>query len=780
MVSTSRILTVSYGTFSCTLEGFDEPFTTMKAISEYFRDLAADDRYFGAEPPTPDAEMLHRIAEKEIHKRVEARIENNEVVLRQTGAAAPRIKPAAATLIPGETLLSDSTPKDTPAPVEHAAKDMTGEEQPTVAPSVVSAEEADSPTPPVVDTAPEPTPAPVAEQPAPDTQPPHVAPPGDSIAAKLQLIRAAVERSHMVSRGEDTEDLDTPSLDTAFFNADPLSDSAPIADQTEAPAATVEQEDLEDQLLPENTVEAAADPALEDDSVAHDESARDDEGEAAQVEDAETSDADALVSEKEAMSAKDSAQGATLDNDDSDNVAFDEEFTEDLEEDLAEALPDLPIADAEDGIETRADENDPTTAETEMETAEALLDSTDTDDALQDDAVAEDADTDQDVALSDDLDDDAPEDRAAEEDDEENVFAADATAEEDSAQEPARRPIARVIKVKRVDVATREPEVQDNENSMLSPEDEADLIAELAAVEAEFTSDPAVDTPDEKGSADQVESAKDASEQEVAVSGFADSDAAVERILAETNVQMDKSDVSRRRSAIAHLKAAVQATRAEVEADVGDANPAHDQTEAYRDDLARVVRPRRPESAGKGNKPRLAPLMLVSEQRIDEPAPEQKADATPVRPRRVTRDRKTSDARDEGRAGARQQAQHVQAEPSPASPASPPQSPHAGQSTDFDAFAREMEASDMEDLLEAAAAHAVFVEGRPHFSRPQVLKLALGHDPDARHTREEGLRAFGKLLRQGRIHKIKRGQFVLDKATRFRPVSPSEGQRESA
>jgi len=232
MTGANKILTVSYGTFSCTLEGFDEPFDTMKAIAEYFRDLAADDRFFGAEPPVPDADMLARIAEEKSAQRVEARVRDGGVDLRIGGPEAP-----------GRQAASRPEPQPEPRPAPRA------QPQPqTRAMPYASAED-------------EPLSAEVVE----------------SVAAKLQRIRAAVAGGRAgaapaaaaVTFAEDEEEAEpapqptatAPVEETAEAQPSPREDEQAAEIVAEAVAAAAEEsapDAGEDQPAEQNAAEAAA------------------------------------------------------------------------------------------------------------------------------------------------------------------------------------------------------------------------------------------------------------------------------------------------------------------------------------------------------------------------------------------------------------------------------------------------------------------------------------------------------------------------------------------
>ena len=346
--------------------------------------------------------------------------------------------------------------------------------------------------------------------------------------------------------------------------------------------------------------------------------------------------------------------------------------------------------------------------------------------------------------------------------------------------------------------------------SSLSPEDEAELQQELLALEAEIARDSGADTsepapaaaapkaeaqPEEDWSYDEDEDdddlmeAGDSWDDEAWDDDEDDEDVAeapapvqpvtprrqrlldtgsendMDRILAETNNQLGDSDGTRRRSAIAHLRAAVAATKAEKQAGSDLTEPDEEEdTDAYREDLAQVVRPRRPAVKPAGDTPtrrtedRPAPLKLVAEQRVDmtESAP-----SGPVRPRRIRVADIAKQEEEAERALARREAdadhdadKHAQAA--------------AAHAASFTEFAARVGAVDLPDLLEAAASYLAFVEERDQFSRPQLMtKVRQVEQED--FNREDSLRHFGRLLREGKLRKVAGGRFAVSDRINFRP-----------
>lgn len=670
MTGASKILTVSYGTFSCTLEGFDDPFNTMKAIAEYFRDLAAEDRYFGAEPPTPDAAMLHRIAEREIQRRVEAKIQDNGVILRAADSAAadtatiPTV--AAPSVLPAVTLSA------VPLPATAEGESVAARLQ-----RIRTRH---------------------AAQTAAEPEPPVVTAPAVSLVVDVPVMEpAAASFDDSYDEDEHAEDLIAEPVltNTEIEISDPLESllraaGTDLAATEEAPLemAPVDLPSLE---LPQI--------ALTDDF--------------ADLPEAEDFDHTTLPTvEPEAALQDDEALLASLAENLTDEDGADEETAEIgmLDETLESAV---------------------FAAEDESELLSRLV-------GLEAEPVAETAAP----ALI------APPDQAA----------------TDPAPQ-AQRARARVIRIRRTETPSAPlPESSADAGipptaTALSDEAEAALQAELAALEAELGNDNLGDGNLGAAEPEDLPAEIDTHHQ---ASPPAEDDA-VNRLIAQANSQMDGEETRRRQSAIAHLKAAAAATAADRSTQEDGASE-KSRIEAYRNDLDRVVRPRRPVSDGLASArgtseaaQRPSPLVLVSAQRIDrndeastaEPGPRV---VRPVRPRRLdlpTSDNavmQDSDQDDDVLEDilAADKAENLFAEAS-----------------NFQEFADHLGATALPDLLEAAAVYCAEVLQRPEFSRPLVMRQIAGLAGQNSTAREDYLRGFGTLLRQGRIAKVKRGMFAL-------------------
>lgn len=648
MVDSSKILTVSYGTFSCTLEGFDDSFGTMKAIAEYFCDLAADDRYFGAEPPAPDVQMLAKIAEREITRRVDASTTDGGIVLRAQQAPAPAMPPQVIRPDPIQVAAASVAPKvamesaymaDMDQEFETAHSDATASDAELVA--GLEAEETVSS--PLVASGQ----ATLAQSVPADIAPEHTAhPDAQSVAAKLQRIRAVVGQS------------DTP--EAAEYNEDQYAPEMPNIADAETMDIDISQDagfEAELEEIAEPMPPIADEPKKLDTAV--------DMSDAAPIDAAE--DDDALLS---SLTAKMALPAPDV-----------EDHLNDTQESAKESVD--PIASDAEMLATPADTKPVIRAQVLR-----LRKS----DLPQDEPVEASADS-----------------FAFVEDDLEDGYDEDVLD------------VAKLDGFEDLDAITAPTETS------LSEDEEADLMDELAEVERDFSPKaPALEAPEQDAPVEKIRNSLPETD-----------DSTLSHILDQTDQELNEPEGNRRRNAIAQLKAAVAATEAARQ--LGDHTDPDTQVEdAFRGDLDEVVRPRRPARVEKPvertARPRPGPLKLVASQRVDTPDAAPISDVA-VAPRRV---------------------------------AAPIEQVSIATASNFAEFAETMGATALPDLLEAAAAYTAFVEGSEDFSRPQIMKK-VQLTSDVEFSREDGLRSFGTLLREGRISKVRNGRFQVSDETRFRP-----------
>ncbi|MFZ5709687.1 MAG: hypothetical protein ACOY4T_08395 [Pseudomonadota bacterium] len=853
MVGPSKILTVSYGTFSCTLEGFDDPFSTMKAIAEYFRDLAAEDRYFGAEPPQPDAEMLSRIAEREIQHRVEAKVGDAGIVLRQTEDAAPSVpalpRGPVAMASAAPAVGHAAVPAPAPAPEESVAAKLmrirAAVAAARIAPVATAAQPAAQPAATPYDE--EETVLPAADAPmpfgppagagaglavipgidtgaAPETEPettPETAAAGE--VAEAGAAEAAsggpAAKADPLSAGEETawtalaappgpgpadeagpvaagdhEDAQVPA--GAPAHAPAHAPAGPDGEVAEEPVAETADE-IQDGTVDLGSVlakvaDAAADTEVHPGSDLGAEPALGPAAAPADMydEDEDEDDTSAqsflsrLASRAEAETGRTAVPGGGETGDEGGAQARDvpdDAVIAVIRETVEAAPPAAPEAAPEAEVGPHADGRFARGAPEVTADTSAEADEVDDEAALIAALAAEARDAghmgvvpDEGAATGE----PAPAPAGDDGDGAEGREAGPPEAEAAAGNAPKGligRARARVIKVRKglteglagggtaeapaplilgeadkaatdEPAATRGPVLAGIEAALgdtgLSDDDEADLLRQLA----EAARDDADRRDPHEGRDILTEAARDEA-------------ASVERLMEEANSKLEGAESRRRFSAIAHLKAAVAATVADrklkLKEPASDPRPVDEGMDLYRDDLSKAVRPRRPaaESSTVTRRPQVesrpAPLILVSELRVDRPASEVIRESAVVRPRRISAGNLALSEGDEDM------------ETEPEAPLSP------AEARSFAEFAGRLGAASLPDLLEAAAVYTATVEGLPHFSRPHVLRKVASATDEADFNREDGLRSFGLLLRQGKIQKVRRGQFAVTESSRF-------------
>lgn len=724
MTSESKILTVSYGTFSCTLEGFDNPFDTMKAIAEYFRDLAAQDRHFGAEPPPPDAAMLHRLAEREVSRLAASklddaarlktaeegpapRIQINPVLRR----AAPPVEPEPQQAEAPEPSLTDVIPDGVAAKLARIRRAVNPSVPLAEAPFRADPEMSAPVAPPVQDDA-----ADVAFAENSQTDAGDVAArlgalissePVPTEAAEEAVVFAADETDLRTSDalGAETAEDEAFAEEARFVDADAEPTTAFAADDDvladDAPLPVELDEDL---VAAEPAAEPAAELAVEADAL----SLADDLDDAALAEFSDHAVETDFTSEDVALLAQ-------LDGTVFDEVSLAEALDETLPEDQPAAL-DMADAALQDPL--------PEAVTPETLTLDAAAD------ALPEDLAG-------DVAFA-----PAPE-------------ASDDQPGKSGAR--TRRVNSRVVRIH------PSQDVRDaSATRVLDQTEEASEVARLMQQADEVMAD--VENRRRHDALSRLKAAVVATEADRA-------DIDYEAPKADANLDPYRDD----------LAEAIQPTPAPEPQPEAEVKPTRRKSVSIRpatEPRPGTIRP------GMISPP---PLVLVSEQRIDRvgpaampaPAPAAAPPSAPSAPGIGPSDGQPMVALRTGRlsgaigAGAAVASSGLPArnlvleKPSYGTAAETEEDEDLAEDAKeineagLASFAEMVGARSMAEMLEAAAAYATCVENRSQFTRPQLMRRMMASAGGKPVSREDGLRSFGTLLRTGRIEKVTRGHYSL-------------------
>ncbi|MBU2962961.1 hypothetical protein KO516_19430 [Citreicella sp. C3M06] len=738
MVSSSKILTVSYGTFSCTAEGFEDPLGVVKETTQFFRGVVRDDRFFGAEPPQFDPEMASEILSAQLaprHGEGQLTLGAGEASANAMGTALQRPvaepEPYAAAMPEPDVaeeppIIEDVTSEVLSALAEQDAQVAPASDAPTAEDSIASLLSSEAMSTPETPEMPEILSVSAGEAP--------VAPPTglsdpDAITAKLQRIRA------VVAQGAVAEPEAAP--DPTLLHDEPENAVADDEALAEEDLAEEDAFDADESAFDQTDLHGAAFDAGE---TGDNRAEPDLLGEPSHAEPAPLT-AQATMAAQPLVSPVEDAASAQLPR----------ARVVKVERSTFDAAADRGVTSAEDTISSLSAEDEDDLAR-ELEAVRAELQAgfaqawADDEDEAEDDEIAavptssaaplrraEAPGGDDEWLLGEgwenDLDDEDDEDAAAPEPHQAATMMQD--------QAPVPRP-APTQEAEPVDLlADDDDEFDDAQHRSLDDKTDAPEAETPASAEEDRTL--SVTAHLARMAQEEVRKAiKMSSPGRVMLTETSVEDNDASRILDETNSQLREPEGNRRRSAIAHLRAAVAATRADRK--LGRKKDPEKASEPYREDLADVVRPRRPDApVVQTERPvevaRPAPLKLVAEQRVD-------AERVPTRPRRV----RVADFEEES----------------------------AATDEGFADYAESVGARELPELLEAAAAYMSFVERREQFSRPQLM-TKVRQVEQHESSREDRLRSFGQLLREGKIEKTRGGRFTASERISFKPDARAVG-----